>query len=287
MEQTYRDISLIGAASLLAVSTAFLASFSFPGVLLYLSMPVVFGITSYLSRDGFNSSSLAALVALPFAVLGSDMLLFALVLSLGNVLVSFFAGGDRLRDHYRATKFPMILMGLMVGIGMFGAAMSNQDFQDEIRETAAQEFAQRANSAVQDMNLVENRKQQQAVLVQTVSAQTVVRTQNYVLEELGSNISERGLILMQGVFNQARTEIPEELTNETVENMQQSQTNLTESMSQMFRQQLSSERMVVLVGISLLIALLIQPVFGMIAAATAGLAGRIAPEPEPEPDLFD
>lgn len=287
MEKTYRDISLIGAASLLAVSTAFLGSFSFPGVLLYLSMPVVFGITSYLSRNGFNSSSLAALVALPFAVLGSDMLLFALVLSLGNVLVSFFAGGDRLRDHYSATKLPMILMGLMIGVGMFGAAMSNQNFQNEIRETAAQEFAQRANSAVQDMNIVENRKQQQAVLVETVSAQTVVRTQNYVLEELGSNISERGLILMQGVFNQARTEIPEELTNETVENMQQSQTNLTESMSQMFRQQLTSERMVVLIGVSLLVALIVQPVFGLIAAATAGLAGRIAPEPEPEPDLFD
>lgn len=278
MDREYRDASLIGAASLLAISAVYFANLKLPEGFLLLAIPASFGLTSYLSTDEFKRASLASLIALPFALIGIKMLVSAVTISLGNVLISVFSDGERLRDYYRSTKLPLIVVGIVVGLGAFAMIQIDSQMQEDLRSTTSEEFATQANSIVQDMGLVESRRQEQLNLVKTISSRSVDGTANYVMQDVKDNLTREGLLAVTGSFNQARTEVPETIANETNRNLQQQQVNITSSMEQLFRQQFTAERMIVVVPIVILAALSIQPVVGLVATLVASVAARIEPE---------
>jgi hypothetical protein len=280
MERLYRDVSLIGAASLLATSSAYFAQIAVPQVLLLLAIPASFGVTAYLSRQGFNRAVAASLIAVPFAVLGPKMAITAVVVALGNVFVSVFAGGERFRDYYGATRLPLLFLGIVVGVGLFGMVQSDPQMEEQVRDSVAGFTAQTAGQTVQEAGIIDQQKNQRVGMVEDISTTTVRSTQQYVLkdENLTSELSDEEWTALSMSLDRAAEDVPDRMTSRVNQSMSQSGMNVTSVMQDLVRSQLSSEMMVIMIPLIVFLALSLQPVTGLVAALTAFIAGRVDPQ---------
>lgn len=277
MEKLYRDTSLVGAASLLAISAVYFAELAVPKGLLLLTVPASFGLTAYLSREGFNKAVVASLVAVPFAILGPKMAVAALVVSLGNVFVSVFGGGERFRDYYASTRLPLLFVGLIIGAGVFASIQVDPEIENQVRTTASDAFASQVGQTVEDMGLVDSRTDQQVRIVEQTSRNAIRSTQAYVLNDLQQNLSNEEWLMVSRSLDDARQEIPEQMANATDQALQQNSLNITSSMRSMVETKLTGKRMVVVIPLAVTLMLGLQPVTGLITALTAFIARRIDP----------
>lgn len=268
LEKDY--IEYVGEFSLaiLAISAVyFFDPFRPVTYLTLLLTPTLFGYTAYISREGFVKSSFLAMIVLLFSPINYIMAGVAIVIATGNILVSVFAGGDRFRDYYSSTTIPLIIIGLLMGTAVFYAASNNAEVAESIRSTAGETLGSSAESVIENAGLIENQKEQQKVLVEQVSSETVSATKLYVRNN--TDIQPQARQEVVNTLEKAEDDIPQKLSEKADENMNETQVDIEQITSDMVESNLKGKAMIVFLPITLMFFYSLQPLVGLLTAVFA------------------
>jgi len=284
LEQDYLEYVIQFSIALFAVSAAYFIN---PSNLLTLSflliVPMLFGYTAYISRDKFKYSSLLAFISLMFVPLNPIMAAVAITLSIGNVMVSFFAGGTQFKDYYRATMLPLLFTGLILGGVTYAAATYQPNFGDELRTGIGETIGDHTSTILDETNLAEMQKDANREVVKQVSTTTITSTQAYVINETKKNLSLEGQQAVLQAFSSAQEEIPEQMVAATEETQQQTKAlKISDRVSDSIENLLSGKKILVLVPVITFGMYGLQPVIGLLTAIFAKLTQRIARPKEAE-----
>lgn len=180
-----------------------------------LLIPVLFGYTAYISRDGFRKSSLLSFSALVFAPLGLLNALLAIVIGLGNFLVSVFANGKSFKDYYTATALPLLFTGLIIGGTVFGLSTTDPGVQRQVENITANTASDLVKGSLEGTEIIEMQEQANQQFMQQATAATVQVTQGYVINETKNSFTQQELQALNTAFEGAREDIPQRLSGQT------------------------------------------------------------------------
>ncbi|WP_414838179.1 hypothetical protein ACK3SF_02145 [Candidatus Nanosalina sp. VS9-1] len=207
-ESDYVKYALQATFTLLAVSSTYLVNLSRPETLLaFTTVPLLFGYTAYISSEKFQKSSFISLAALAFAPLGLLYAAVAVVVSLGNVLVSFFSRGETFRDFYSTVSLPLLFSGVLVGLVLFLSITSSPQQMDAVSSTVSNSIAGGTEKVMQQTGL--NPGDRQEKLIQSISAVTISKTHAYVIENTSRQLSPEDLANVSSAFREASNEVPD------------------------------------------------------------------------------
>lgn len=185
LETEYIEYGVQLSLALIGVTLAYFINLSNPVTLAGLVfIPVLYGYTAYISHEGFSRSSLMSLPALIFVITGGFTALIALFYSIGNILVSVFSHGTQFKDFYGSTTLPLLVLGLVVGTGIFFYGSFNPGFQDSLAQDAGAAIGNFSGETLKDMNLVENQKKAQYRLINSTARSAVILTRQKVFSEV-------------------------------------------------------------------------------------------------------
>lgn len=237
---------------------------------------MLFGYTAYISRENFKYSSFLAFISVMFVPLGPIMAAVAIILSIGNVLVSFFAGGTGFKDYYRATMLPLLFIGLILGGATYAAATYQPDFGDELRTGIAETVGSQTSTILDETNLVEMQQDANRRVVEEVSTGTVMATRGYVINESQENLSLEGQQAVLEAFSSAQEEVPEKMLEASDNAQDQTKAlDISDRVSGSIENLLGGKNILVLLPIITLGMYGLQPVVGLLTAIFAKLTQRI------------
>lgn len=179
-----------------------------------LMIPLLFGYTARISRDRFQTSSFLSLIALMFTILSPIMAALAVLISVGNILISFFAGGSSFTDYYRATTIPLLLTGLLLGGAVYGATIYQPSLSAEIRQNAAGIAANQTSTVLEETQIIEQQRNANQQMVEQTASGTIALTQGYVLNQTKRNLSKQDQQIVLNAFQDAEADIPQRLATE-------------------------------------------------------------------------
>ncbi len=284
LEQDYLEYVIQFSLALFAVSAAYLidpSNLLTFGVLIL--VPMLFGYTTYISREKFKYSSFLAFISVMFVPLGPIMAAVAIIISIGNVLVSFFAGGTGFKDYYRATMLPLLFVGLILGGATYAAATYQPEFGDDLRSGIGDAVGSQTSTILDETNLVEMQQDANRQVVEQVSTGTIVATQGYVINETQENLTLEGQQAVLQAFSSAQNEVPEMMLQAS--NNAQNQTkalDISDRVSGSIENLLTGKKILVLVPIITLGMYGLQPVVGFLTAIFAKITQRIGRPKESE-----
>lgn len=284
LEQDYIEYVIQFSLALFAVSAAY---FIDPSNLLTLSaliiVPTLFGYTAYISREEFKYSSFLGFISLMFLPLGAIMAAVSIIISVGNVLVSFFAGGSHFKDYYRATMLPLLFTGLILGGATYAAASYQPEFGDDLRSGISGTVGNQTSTVLEQSNLVEMQKNANRQVVEQVSTGTVALTQGYVLNQTQDNLSQEGQQAVIQAFSSAQEEVPERMLNASRKAQQQTKAlDISERVTGSVENLLAGKNILILVPLIAFGMYSLQPVIGLLTAIFAKFFSVIGRSPEDE-----
>lgn len=284
LEQDYLEYVIQFSLALFAISAA---SFIDPSNLATLSVliivPMLFGYTAYISRESFKYSSFLAFISVMFVPLGTVMAAVAFILSLGNIMVSFFAGGTGFKDYYRATMLPLLFTGLLLGGATYAAATYQPSFGDELRTGIADTVGNQTSSILDETNLMEMQKNANRRVVEQVSTGTVMATEGYVINRTQENLSVEGQRAVLQAFDSAQKDIPQMMLEASDKTQNQTEVlNISDRVSGSIENLLAGKAILVLVPVITLGMYGLQPLVGLLTAIFAKLTQRIGRPEEHE-----
>ncbi|MFB6209410.1 MAG: hypothetical protein ABEJ56_04735 [Candidatus Nanohaloarchaea archaeon] len=208
LERDYIEYVAESSLALLAVSGFYIFDPSSPSTYaLLLLVPVMFGYTAYISREGFSKASLLGFVSLIFIPLGLLTGLFALFISFSNILVSYFSGGEGFNSYSSSTYMPMLLSGLLIGLLVYGAAESRPGLKQDISGEIAGKMGNVSEKVVRDSGLISQQREAARGAMRRVSESTVKLTERHVLQN--SELDRQARLEVSDAFESAKKEIPE------------------------------------------------------------------------------
>lgn len=268
MKRSYLDALTVFALTTLTVSLTYFTSFSRPQTFLVLLLvPVTYGFVAYTSREGFTKSSLAALPSLAFVAVGGVTALAAVVVGIGSVLVSIFAGGDRFREYYSTTHLPLLILGLLIGSAVFGLALNDAEFRQTVQNESAQFLGQTGEEIVNQSNIVSSQKKSQISMVEETSNATIFYTQAYVLNETQEDLDRSSLIAVNSAFDKAKEEIPNQMS-ERIESSGTS-VDMSERIEDVVSARLQGKHFFIIIPVLASLAVTLQPIVGLATAVSA------------------
>jgi len=98
----------------------------------------------------------------------------AVTVSVGNLLVSFFAGGTNFKDYYGSTMLPLLFTGLILGGAVYGLATYQPSFGDDLRKGIADTVGDQSSTILEETNLVEMQQDANREVVKQVSTGSVM-----------------------------------------------------------------------------------------------------------------
>ncbi len=240
-----------------------------------LLVPLLFGFTAYSSRESFRRASLLASVSLIFAPLKPGMALVAAAISLGNPLVSLFAGGAEFKDFYSSVTVPMLLVAVVVAGGSFAAFQEKPELAEPLENRTVDIVSSQATAAVQDAGLLEQQSRTIRSVVSQSSSASVAATRRIVLNSTRDDLSRRDRRSVVDAFSRAREEVPDEVSTRAG--------NLTEQVNLSSRIRSSAERIVrdrpaVLASGVGGLTYALHPLVGLLTALFGSLVRALAPE---------
>ena len=282
LEKDYVEFVIQFSVALFAVSAAYFIN---PSNLLTLGVlliiPVLFGYTAYISRNIFRYSSFLGFIAIVFAPLNYTMAAVAIIISLGNVLVSFFAGGTDFKDYYRATMLPLLLTGLVLGGAVYLGAIYQPDFGNELRTGIADTVGNQSSAVLKEANLAEMQQDTNQRVVKQVSQDSIRATQGYVINRTQENLTIEGQQAILQAFSSAQEDVPA-LMLEGLNNTQ-SQTravDISERVSGAIENLISGKKIIVLIPLITFGLYGLQPLFGILTALFAKFVQKISSKEE-------
>lgn len=236
-------------------------------------LPVLFGYTAYISRDGFRYSSLLGLPALMFAFLGASSFLISILIGLGNVLVSLFANGKSFKDYYGSTSLPLLFTGLIIGLSLFGLSVSSPDAQKQIENQTAEALGSAVENSLEETEIISMQQEANQKFLNQSSKASVEATMVYVTQDLQNSsdisFSQRQKKELQEAFEGASSEVPEKLSKKTSEVPEPVQ--ISERVEDAVRNLMQPMFMVALIPIAALFFYTLQPLTGLLTAIFAKL----------------
>lgn len=218
LETDYVRYSLEVILSILAASSAYFFSFGSPETaLVFITVPLLYGYTAYISRDSFQRSSLLSLLVLPFVFLGTFFAAVAVLVGVGNVLVSFFSSGESFRSFYGSVSLPLLFTGFIIAGLFFAVAVSSPGFAGEVENSTAEFVGDRTGEVIEQSGLVEMQRDAQAQMMSSVGSSTVLLTEAYVMNQTSDQLGPEDQRVLLNSFAGAREDVPEKLA-ERVEN---------------------------------------------------------------------
>jgi hypothetical protein len=276
VERKHLEYAATFSLAMLAGSLSYFMSLEQPatfGVLLF--VPLLFGFTAYSSRDSFRRASLLAFVSLIFAPLKPGMALVAVAVSLGNPLVSLFAGGANFKDFYGSVTVPMLLVAAVLGAGSFVAFQESPELAEPLENRTVGIVSDQATAAVEDAGLLEQQSRTIRSVISQSSKASVAATRRIVLNSTGNDLSLEDRRRLEAAFGRAREEVPEQVSGRAA--------NLTEQVNLSSRIRGSTERVVkdrpavLSAGLGALTYAL-HPLIGLLTAFSASLVRALDPE---------
>ncbi|MFB6145594.1 MAG: hypothetical protein ABEJ99_03750 [Candidatus Nanohaloarchaea archaeon] len=281
LEQDYIEYVIEFSLSMFAISATY---FFNPGSLIswgtLMLIPLLYGYTTFISREHFNYASLMALIALVFIPLGATMAVLALTISLGNVFVSFFAHGESFKDYYSATLLPLLFTGLIVGGAVYMGANQFPSFNDRVVSTTSNFASEQASQVLEQTDIVSMQENANKQMVRQVGTGTVMLTQQYVINETKKDLTREDLSAVNNAFTMARANVPDILVNRTEEQQQQQAkaVNIPRRVEGSVKNVLEGPAMILLIPFIALGFYTLQPLVGLLTAISAksfdSLAGK-------------
>jgi len=288
LEQDYLEYVIQFSLSLFAISAASFIDPTNPITLgTLIIVPMLFGYNAYISRNQFKYSSFLGFISLMFVPLGPIMAAVAITVSVGNLLVSFFAGGTNFKDYYGATMLPLLITGLILGSTLYGAASYQPSFGDEIRTGIADTAETQTSTILEETNLVKNivGGQQEAAtqMAKQVSTTTVVATEAYILNQTEANLSAQEQIAIQQAFSSAREDIPNTILRSSEEmELENQNLGVSGAISEGIENLLVGDRIIIVVPLVTFGMYGLQPLVGLLTAIFAKLTQTVSRPKESE-----
>lgn len=236
LETDYVEYGIQLTLTILGLSASYFIDPAKPLTLLsLLVIPLLYGYTAYVSRDDFSYSSLVALSGLVFLVVGGLTSLIAVFYSIGNVLVSYFASGNRFKDFYGSTSLPMLIMGFMIGCGLFGYGSLNPSFQGELADVVGEKSGQFSGKVVSEADIIENQKQAQLDLVNSSSVLSIRLASQEVMNQTGRTPELRQAFIHaeDSVKQKVYSNFQQQFEEQDVDLSNRMETRITEKLNQM------------------------------------------------------
>ena len=260
-DEDYVEYSLQLILAVLGASASTFISISEPSTYLsLLVLPFLYGHTAYISQDGFNYSSLMSLSALMLIVTGGVSALTAIFYSIGNVLVSMFSSGSGFKEFYGSVSLPLLILGALIGLSVFGYGSLTPGFQDEVAEKAGQQIGNFSAGIVEDMGLVENQKQSQLRLVNNTARTAVALTAQKVLNEVESTPE------LQNSLATAEDNVTQQIYRRTKAGMGQQDIDISQKMAETMTNYFKRMNLILLVPLITGFFYTLQPILGISTA---------------------
>lgn len=267
-EKEYIEYVGVFSLAFLAESlTYFLQPFQSLTYLTLLAIPVLFGFTAYISRDGFRKSSLLSLPSLIFALLGPISAVISVFIAVGNILVSVFAGGEKFRDFYSTTTLPMLFTGLLIGGLCFGILTTQPGVKKDFRNVTASSIGENVEKLVESSNIIGNQKQAQIDAMKQVSEASIAATQVRVLNETDFNRAER--MELVNAFTRAQDEVPELIENRTARGFEEAEVDISGTVEDSVKNLMTGAFFLAVIPIITLLVYSLQPLIGLLTAVSA------------------
>ena len=256
-------ITLIGVSATQFVNFSDSTTFVF-----LLFLPLLYGYTAFISKDGFQYSSLTSLMAGFFTVLGGFTALMAVLYGFGNIMVSKFAGGQRFRDYYGSVSMALILSGLIIGAGIFTFAAFDQDFKQENVEKASNKIAETSQNALANTKIAEQQRENQLRFVNQTSESAVTLTTEKVFKE--SNPSQE----VKTVLEDAEEDIPRQMYKRTLNKIQEEDPRTKQRLARTLEEGIESN-FILVIPLTAFIFITLQPLIGALTATFAEIFSKI------------
>lgn len=269
-EEDYLEYVTIFSLSLITVSASYFIDISRPVTLLILLLvPLTFGYTTYVSREGFKRSSLTSVIALFFTSINYITALVAIVVGLGTPLISAFSGGERFKDYFRTASIPLLIIGLIIGSVAYYQADSNPNTKTQLQDIAAETAGTQAELFMEQTNLLEDYQSSQTQVVELASQNAVVASQAYVLNETQDNLDQQEQTAVIEAFNSAEEEIPDKMREEAQSVTDNSTVDVSGKISSAVRENLDGRILLALIPAMAILFYSFNPVMGLLMALAA------------------
>ncbi|MFB6242158.1 MAG: hypothetical protein ABEJ36_05165 [Candidatus Nanosalina sp.] len=234
--------------------------------LVLLTVPLLLGFTAYISRDGFQRASFLAAATLPFATLGGVFLLFAAVLLLLNVLVSFFASGKSFRSFYGVTSLPLLGTGVVVALGFSAMFLTQPGFSAQVENTTADLVGEQAETFVERSGIIGMQRETRGKMVGSISEASVGLTQVYVLNKTRGNLTPEGQRAVMNAFSSAREEVPQRLESRANRSLGLESVDFSEKSEELVKNIFVKEMFLLFIPLIAFGIYGLQPVVGILTA---------------------
>lgn len=212
IDEEYLEYAGQASLALLAISAAYFFDPGRPATYgSLLLIPMLYGYTTYISRDSFRPASLLSLVTLIFTPISTLMGFIAVFVPVSNVLISFFASGTGFKNYSNATLLPMLFTGLILGGIAFGAAQSQPEIRQGIVDSFEQGVSKQTEIMVEQANLDQIQQETSREIARTTSESTVTLTRGYVLNN--TDFSRQDDQELDQAFQDAQEQIPDRLAD--------------------------------------------------------------------------
>lgn len=253
------QISLV----LIAISAAYLFN---PSNLLtagvFIFVPILFGYTAYVSSDEFRKSSLLSVFAFSFLII-DKLALLAIIIGVGNPLISLLSNGNGFKDYYKSISIPMLLTGLVLGAAVFGAASQDPEIREQVQNTASDIVSSQTSEILEETQLIDKQRQANKRMVRQTSKATIVLTQREVLNNTKDFSAQDRRTIIQS-FEQAEKDVPQRLVG-NAENRSQA-INISERSSQAVSNIINKDNLILLVPAIAFGFYALHPILGLLTA---------------------
>ncbi|WP_414836513.1 hypothetical protein [Candidatus Nanohalococcus occultus] len=205
----YIDYVGVFSLSILAVSASYFLDLNNTLTLITLVLiPASMGFTAYISKDGFSTASLSSVICLFLAGFNPLVTLVAGVVAVVNPLVSVFAGGDSFKDIFNSAALPLLLAGLIVGSGVYGATQYDQSIQTTVEDTTVDLVSAQADLMLENTEMISGSQDRQVEAMKNVSRTSVLLTERTVLNNMSGRLDQAQLMDLRNSFDYAENSVP-------------------------------------------------------------------------------
>lgn len=284
-EEEYVEYVMQISLTLIAISaTYFFNPETLLTTLTLLTIPLLYGFTAYTSRNGFSSASLLSLITLIFAPLGAKVAIFAVLIPVGNVFVSFFASGEKFTDYYSSTMIPLVLMGIFVGGTIFTMTQVQPKNAETLRTNVGGYVGDETFNFLNQSGIIGAQIDQKEQQTRLLSKTSILLGWQHAYNKSGNILEPDEAIALNQSIREASNKVPEQIINQSMNqvNKQEVAETASNEVESQVESLLSGDRLAVAIPIFAVLFYSIQPLMGLFTAISSALFEFIDKKMSPE-----
>lgn len=234
-----------------------------------LTIPLLFGYTAYISKNGFRKSSALSLSVLFFAMINPTTAAITVFIALANPLISAFAGGEHFHDYFHAISVPLLISGILIGTIGFYAVSSQPDLQNQLINGTADFVGEKTESFTESSGLINNMEDSQIEMIESTSEASVAMTYQHVQNETFDELDPDERRAVSAAFQSAQEEVPAKITDEARKGAETQEVDISEQVSGSIKNVLGQQALIAIIPITAFLLYSLQPLIGFLTALVA------------------